>query len=117
MIIEETEARAFAEEWLAGWNDHDLDRILSRYAADIVFFSPVAEQRIGSGRVAGIDKLRRYWAAWLEAEPGLKFELTDVLSGFRCLTILCRNHQGQAVAVTLEFQEDGKVVRGFACYA
>ena len=117
MIIEETEARAFAEGWLAAWNDHDLEQVLSLCAPGIVFFSPVAERRAGNGRVEGIDRLRRYWAAWLEADPGLKFELTAVLSGFRCLTILCRNQQGQSIAETLEFQADGKVIRGFACYA
>ena len=117
MIIEDTEARTFAEGWLAAWNDHDLEQILSLHAPDIVFLSPVAERRAGSGRVEGIDKLRRYWAAWFEAEPGLKFELTAVLSGFRCLTILCRNQQGQTLAETLEFQVDGKVIRAFACYS
>ena len=69
MIIEETEARAFADGWLAAWNDHDLEQILSLYAPDIVFLSPVAERRVGGGRVEGIDKLRRYWAAMLEADP------------------------------------------------
>ncbi len=117
MIIEETEARAFADEWLDAWNGHDLERVLALYAADVVFMSPVAERRVGNGRVEGIERLRRYWGAALEAEPGLKFELTAVLGGFRCLTIVYRNHRGQSVAETLEFREDGKAIRGFACYA
>jgi ketosteroid isomerase-like protein len=43
---------AFADEWTDAWNAHDLDRILSHYAADVVFESPVIRERLGkaSGR-------------------------------------------------------------------
>jgi hypothetical protein len=43
------DARAFAAEWIAAWNSHDLDRILSHYAGDIVFLSPFAQQLVGNG--------------------------------------------------------------------
>ena len=33
-------ARAFARDWVAAWNSHDLDRILSHYAEDVEFRSP-----------------------------------------------------------------------------
>ncbi len=36
------DAAAFAREWLAAWNSHDLERILSHYATGIVFLSPFA---------------------------------------------------------------------------
>ena len=108
--------QAFAEEWVASWNSHDLDRILSHYAADIAFLSPLAEKRLGNGRVEGLEALRAYWRSGLESQPNLKFVLENVLTGHRCLTILYTNHRGQAVAETLEFGTDGKVVRSFACY-
>jgi SnoaL-like domain len=110
-------SRAFAEDWIAAWNAHDLERILSHYAAEIVFLSPVAEKRVGNGRVIGISALRGYWAAGLAVQPDLRFELTDVLAGHMCLTILYSNHRGQSAAETLEFGTDGKVVRSYACYA
>ena len=106
----------FANEWIAAWNSHDLDRILSHYAPDIVFLSPLAEQRVGNGRVVGIEAMRKYWAGGLAAQPNLHFQLTGVLNGHSCLTLLYTNHRGQNVAETLEFGEDGKVVRAFACY-
>jgi hypothetical protein len=110
------EPQAFAEEWIASWNAHDLDRILSHYASDVAFLSPLAKTRTGNGRVVGIDALRTYWESGLATQPNLRFVLTNVLVGHDCLTILYRNHRDQAVAETLEFGDDGRVVRAFACY-
>jgi ketosteroid isomerase-like protein len=111
------DARAFAEDWIAAWNAHDLDRILSHYASDVAFLSPLAQKRVGNGRVEGLAALRNYWSGALAAQPGLKFELLDVLTGHACLTVLYRNHRGQTAAETFEFRTDGKVVRSFACYS
>jgi ketosteroid isomerase-like protein len=111
------DARKFAEEWIASWNAHDLERILSHYSSEVVFLSPVAERRLGNGRVTGVGALRAYWATGLAAQPDLRFELVDVLTGWQCLTILYRNHRGQTVAETAEFDPGGMVARSFACYA
>jgi len=110
------EARAFADEWIAAWNGHDLDRILSHYAADIVLLSPGALRRIGNGRVVGMAALRGYWGQVLSNEPHLKFQLGEVRVGHECLTILYRNHRGQQGAETFEFGKGDKVVRSFACF-
>jgi hypothetical protein len=109
--------QAFAGEWIAASNRHDLDRILSHYASDIVFFSPIAQRHTGNGRVSGACALRSYWEKGLAAYPGLKFELLNVLTGHECLTILYCNNRGQQVAETFEFGAGGKVARSFACYA
>ena len=110
------DAHAFARQWIAAWNARDLDRILSHYAADIVFLSPYAERVTGSGRVAGFEALRSYWRTGLAANPDLHFTLDAALAGHQAVTILYRNHRGQQVAETLEFGGDGKAVRSFACY-
>jgi ketosteroid isomerase-like protein len=111
------DARAFAEDWIAAWNAHDLDRIVSHYASDVTFLSPLAQKRVGNGRVEGLAALRGYWSGALAAQPGLKFELIDVLAGHACLTVLYRNHRGETAAKTFEFRSDGKVVRSLACYS
>lgn len=110
------EARAFAAEWIAAWNSHDLERILSHYAADIVFLSPVAHKLLGNGRIAGLAALRAYWAKALGLVPDLKFDFLDLRVGHDCLTILYSNQRGQQAAETFEFGKDGKIVRSFACY-
>jgi ketosteroid isomerase-like protein len=113
----ESEATRFAEEWIAAWNSHDLERILSHYSEDIVFLSPVAARRVGNGRVKGIEALRAYWSVGLSSQPDLHFKLEQVLTGHDCLTILYTNHRGQRVSETCEFAAGGKVARSFACYA
>jgi SnoaL-like protein len=112
----EEQAEAFAREWIAAWNAHDLSAILSHYSPDIEFLSPVAQDIIGHGRVVGLSALRSYWTQGLQAHPTLKFDFCKVLTGYRCVTILYRNHRFQEVAETCEFGVDGKVVRSFACY-
>jgi ketosteroid isomerase-like protein len=44
-------AQEFAAKWLDAWNGHDIEAILSHYADDIVFLSPLAHQRVGNGQV------------------------------------------------------------------
>jgi ketosteroid isomerase-like protein len=91
-------AQTFAAQWLDAWNRHDIEAILSHYADEIVFLSPLAQQRVGNGQVIGIEALRDYWSIGV-------------------VTICYRNHRGQSVAETFEFQESGKVKRGYACYS
>ena len=111
------DARAFAEEWIDAWNAHDVERVLGHYAPGIVFLSPIAQRRVGNGRVVGIDALASYWRGALKAHPDLKFELETVLMGHECLTILYRNHLHQRVAEMVEFGAAGKVVQSIACYS
>lgn len=110
-------ALAFADHWIEAWNSHDIQSILSHYVEEVVFFSPVAAQRVGQGIVVGKEALRSYWSAGLAAQPQLHFELRDLLLGHNALTLLYRNHRNQCVAETLEFNDSGQVIRAYACYA
>jgi len=110
-------AQTFAAQWLDAWNRHDIEAILSHYADDIVFLSPLAHQRVGNGQVIGIEVLRYYLSIGLAQQPKLRFELERVLIGYGVVTICYRNHRGQSVAETFEFNDSGKVNRAFACYA
>jgi ketosteroid isomerase-like protein len=38
------EALAFAERWVKEWNDHDIEAVLTHFADDAVFTSPLAER-------------------------------------------------------------------------
>jgi ketosteroid isomerase-like protein len=42
--------KEFAEEWIASWKSHDLDRILAHYADDVEVTTPMIKvaQRIQS---------------------------------------------------------------------
>lgn len=114
--LTEGEAEDFALEWVAAWNAHDLERILSHYADDVTFLSPNAARLIGDGRVEGIAALRSYWGKALSMAPALHFTLETWLVGHDALTILYANHRGERVAESVEFDGAGKVVRSMACY-
>jgi ketosteroid isomerase-like protein len=111
--------QTFAEEWIAAWNERDLDRILSHYADNVVFRSPRIELITGDTTcvVRGIDALRAYWQQAFNRNPDLRFELERVYASKDAITIAYRNHRGQNAAETLIFDEQGLVAEGLAAYA
>lgn len=112
---------AFAAEWIAAWNAHDLDRILSHYADDIAFRSPVIRQRFGkaSGEVSGKDELRAYWSgAFASGAQALSFELIEVLTGVDGGAIRYFSATRDCEVVeTFTFDDAGLVHRAAAFYA
>ena len=63
----------FAEDWIASWNAHDLERILSHYADDFEMSSPVIIQVTGesSGTLRGKAPVGAYWKKALGCLPAL----------------------------------------------
>ena len=112
-------ANTFAQDWIEAWNSHDLERVLSHYTDDFEMASPLIVQRMRepSGRLKGKTAVRPYWAQGLAADPPLRFELLQVLTGVDSIALYYRNARGQYCAETLTFNLDGKVVRGCAHYA
>jgi len=113
------EPREFAREWIAAWNSHDLDAILSHYAEEVVLTSPVAARILNtpSGSVQGKSALREYFKLGLEAYPDLHFEFLDVMRGLSSLVICYINQKGTKTAEFMELREGGKVVRVVANYS
>ena len=111
-------AEGFARDWLAAWNDRDIERILSHYGEDIIVHSPRMARVMGNEAtgVFGKKALRDYWTKALAAAPQLFFELDDILIGSDALTILYTNHREELVAETFVFGPEGKVVRSIAAY-
>lgn len=118
-MIADTEANKFAREWIAAWNSHDLDAILSHYDANVVLTSPVAAKLLGdpAGAVSGIAALRGYFQRGLEAFPNLHFELHDVMFGLSSVVLCYKNQRGTKSAEFMEFGANGKVVRVVANYS
>lgn len=108
---------AFARDWEAAWNAHDLDRILSHYAEDVTFRSQKAAALVGTGVIAGKVALAAYWSKALERQPDLVFTVTGVFRGHEMIVLTYRNHLGVMAAETLSFGADGLVVDGAACHA
>lgn len=102
--------RAFADRWIAAWRQRDLESLLSLYASDIEFRSPLAARVTGdpTGIVRGQENLRAYFARALAAFPAdLNIELLDVYAGVNSIVVLFQA-AGRRGAELMEF--DGHVV-------
>jgi hypothetical protein len=112
------EAEAFAREWYDAWNEHDLDRIMSHWAEDAVFTSPLAATLLGEGSatVHGQAALRAYWTKGLDANPNLRFEPRTLLVGHDSVVLSYVNHRGQECAEVIVLGADGRARRGMAHY-
>lgn len=116
--LEASFVHSFAQEWIAAWNAHSIERILVHYAPDVELISPVARRLLqGDGRVQGIEALRAYFRRGLEAYPEIRFELIDVLWGLETIVLYYRNQlrDGKTAEVML-INAEGKVSRVWANY-
>jgi predicted ester cyclase len=116
--VTKEEARELANNWVAAWNAHDLDLIMSHYEEAIELTSPVAAQLLGKpdGRVAGKANLRAYFERGLAAYPDLQFRLEDVLWGVNSVVLYYTNQKGARTAEFMELSPTGKVARVVANY-
>lgn len=112
-----TPSAAFAESWVAAWNAHNIDAVLSHFADDAVFSSPIAAQLLPEtgGFLNGKAAIRAYWTLGLEKIRDLHFEVLDVYTGMDTLVINYRNQIGSRVCEVLAFR-DGLVVSGHGTY-
>jgi len=112
------EAWSLANHWVAAWNAHDLDLIMSHYQDEIELTSPVAAQLLGTpdGGVTGKSALREYFLLALKAYPDLHFHLEDVLWGVNSIVLYYTNHKGTRTAEFMELSASGKVARVVANY-
>ncbi len=113
------EASHLANHWVAAWNAHDLDAIMSHYDDAIELTSPVAAQLLGThdGRVVGKAGLRAYFQRGLQAYPDLRFHLEDFLWGVNSLVLYYTNQKDTRTAEFMELTETGKVARVVANYS
>ena len=111
-VTTESEAKGFARQWVAAWNSHDLDAIMSHYDAAVVLISPVAAKILDdpSGTVEGNAALRNYFERGLELYPNLHFELLDVMWGLFSIVVCYKNQKGTRTAEFMEFGKNGKII-------
>lgn len=109
--------KAFAEQWVAAWNARDLDTMMSFFAEDVVFSSPLAAKVMpdSGGLIRGKHALHDYWSAALARNPQLHFELTMLYAGVDVLLIGFRTHDGVERCEVLRFR-GGLVFEGHGTY-
>jgi hypothetical protein len=112
------EAWNLANHWVAAWNAHDLDAIMTHYDDAIELTSPAAAQLLGTpdGKVIGKANLRAYFQRGLQAYPELHFQLEDVLWGINSVVLYYTNQNGNRTAEFMELSAAGKVAKVVAHY-
>ncbi len=106
----------FAEQWLAAWNSHDLERILALYEDDFSFSSPVLNQLLPSsgGRLTGKEAARAYWSRAFAAGVNLHFEHVVSFAGVESMVIHYKGLHGKRCAEYFRFSPAGKVAESRA---
>jgi hypothetical protein len=117
--VRSEDAHRLCEEWVAAWNDHDLDAIMSLYSPAIVFQTPTIVDTLGipDGRVEGLDDLREHFARGLKRLPDLRFELDKVYVGVRSVAMTYRWADGTPVCELHEYDVRQRIERVQALYA
>jgi len=118
-LMTEDEARSFAADWIEAWNSHDLDRIMTHYAEDLVLVSPIAAQLLNdpAGMVRGKDSLREYFQKGLNAFPQLRFDLIEVMRGLSSIVLYYKNQRGTKSGEFMELNPQRKITRVVANYS
>jgi uncharacterized protein (TIGR02246 family) len=103
-------------EWIAAWNSHDLERVLSLYAED----SEMTSDKIpvfgfdSSGTLRGKDKIRAYWGTALKQLPNLHFDLIDTYVSPDSIVVFYQNERGAKICEYLRLDAEGKIKQGSA---
>ena len=118
-MLDKTKAEAFAMEWITAWNSRDLERVLSHYAEDVSFSSPLIARVANepSGKLRGKPAVQSYWAKALARIPDLRFTLESVLWGVDSLVIHYRRQDGTAASEWFLLGDDRRVIASAAHYA
>ncbi len=112
------EAWKLANHWVAAWNAHDLDLIMTHYEDAVELTSPIAAQLLGTpdGKVVGKANLRAYFQRGLQTYPELQFRLEDVLWGMSSVVLYYANQKGTRSGEFMELSATGKIARVVANY-
>lgn len=111
-------ALKFAQDWIAAWNSHDLDRILSHYSHGFEMSSPFIKTVGGhsTGTLQGKAAVGAYWKEALRKFPDLRFELIDAYAGVNSICIEYKSVLNLRAIEWFEFDSAGLIRRAMAHY-
>ncbi|MCX5826889.1 MAG: nuclear transport factor 2 family protein [Deltaproteobacteria bacterium] len=112
------EAMRFAEHWVAAWNSHDIDAVLTHYSDDFEMTTPMVQRVLGieSGTLKGKTAVGNYWRAALKKVPDLQFSIIEVTSGVGSVSIYYNAIMGKRAVETFFFNKNGQVYNALATY-
>jgi hypothetical protein len=112
-MISVDKAHEFANEWVAAWNAHDIDRVMSNYDDNLKYFSAFMTKITGnkSGMIQGKELVKEYLSIGLESYPDLNFELQRVFIGVASITIQYKSANNLLAAEVFELNDKGLAIR------
>jgi len=112
-VVDVLQDDTFANSWVQAWNQRDLDAVLSHYADDVEFQSPLVVKLLGepTGTVHGKQNLREYFRKALAAFPGdLQIVLLGTYRGVNS-RLVHFDAKGRKAVEVMELDGTGKVRR------
>lgn len=118
-IMTNIDAKQFAEEWVAAWNSHDINRILSHYSNNLTITTPMISTIMGveDGTLSDLGDIRNYWETALKKVPDLHFELFDAVAGVNSVALYYKSIMEKRVIEVMFFDDNGKVNKMYAHYS
>ena len=115
LAVTRDEARTFAEQWAADWNEMAVERVLAHFDDQVLFTSPTALAVVGVATVCGKEALRQYWNAAVAQVRSLRFTVDRVVwdADTRELAIIYDaeiDGRTRRVSENLTFGADGHVI-------
>ena len=112
------QAKAFAAEWVAAWNRHDVDAVLAHYTDDFTMTTTMIQNLLGtpSGTLQGKPAVGDYWRAALRKIPNLQFSIIETTCGVDVVSIYYDAVLGRRAVETFFFNAAGKVFKALATY-
>jgi len=113
-------AAKFAANWVRDWCARDVDAVVSHFAPDARFISPVAAKRTGNALVIGREALTAYWQV-VHSFNSFHFTLDHALwddAAQQLAIVYSRDIDGRhdRACEILRFDSSGQVVSGEAMY-
>jgi hypothetical protein len=111
----------FAQDWVANWNWRDVEAVLSHFAEDAEFVSPLALQYSGRAALHGKAEISGYWRAGMQRLNKIEFTFDHASWDERLkeLTVLYTanlNGDRKRACEIMRFGDDGLQTRGEALY-
>ncbi len=112
-------AKQFAADWIKAWNDHDIKAILSHYADELEFYSPLVLllKFNETGVITNQTDLEQYFKSGLNSYPDLFFQFHHFFVGINTLVLYYTSVKGRLAAEVFELNEAGRAVKVYCNYS
>jgi hypothetical protein len=117
-ILIDMDARAHADQWLAGWKARDLDAVMAGYSDDVDFAALTVVTRWDrpDGRLRGKAELRRHFERGMHLAPELTFTEEAFLTSPGGYALFYRRENGNRALDVVELDQHGHAARVRAFY-